>query len=126
MSTPWWLTVLVGALTLVGVVYGARVGAGQARVGSDEQATAAAREEWFRRMQWAAGLTLSQDSRSRVAGLALLRILATSPLASKDDLALLSALNENEALDRAERALEESGAGEDNLKVTSEQEGNDE
>lgn len=60
-------------------------------------------EEWFRRVQWADGLTLSEQTGTQDAGFRLLGHLAESALAkpeAKELLLLLSVDNEVEALER--------------------------
>jgi len=61
------------------------------------------REEWFRRVQWAAAMATSPDPATSAAGLAVLDELATSKLANDDDLAVLQALNANTAVDEFEQ-----------------------
>lgn len=50
------------------------------------------REEWFRRLQWAQGLTSSEDVDTQDAGFKVLIFLASSGLATADDLELLDNL----------------------------------
>lgn len=50
------------------------------------------REEWFRRLQWAQGLTSSEDVDTQDAGFKVLIFLASSELATADDLELLDNL----------------------------------
>ncbi|GGM10148.1 hypothetical protein [Nakamurella endophytica] len=102
---PWWVTIVIGVLTVAGSFLAARIGAAQTRQATDQRELAAAREEWFRRMQWAADLSLRDDARSRAAGLALLAALGDSPLAHNADLELLWALNANADLDELESNL---------------------
>ncbi len=90
---------LVGGATVAAAFYAARSGARATGAATAELDRAARREEWFRRVQWAAGLTLDADARARTDGLRLLRVLARSDLADADDLALLDALGDDAALD---------------------------
>ncbi len=101
---------LVGLLTVVAAFYAARSGARAAQASTDALDRAARREEWFRRVQWAAGLTLAAGTRSQADGLALLAVLARSDLADADDEHLIEALNQNEVLDDLQRRL--TGRGE--------------
>jgi len=90
---------LVGVATVAAAFYAARSGARATGAATAELDRAARREEWFRRVQWAAGLTLDADARARTDGLRLLGVLARSDLADADDLALLDALGDDAALD---------------------------
>lgn len=90
---------LVGAATVAAAFYAARSGARATGAATAELDRSARREEWFRRVQWAAGLTLGADARSRTDGLRVLGVLARSDLADADDLALLDALGDDAALD---------------------------
>lgn len=94
----------VGLLTVVAAFYAARAGARATQAATDSLDRSARREEWFRRVQWAAGLTLAIDTRSQADGLALLAVLARSDLADADDERLIEALNHNGALDGLTRA----------------------
>lgn len=96
---------LVGLLTVVAAFYAARSGARATQASTDALDRAARREEWFRRVQWAAGLTLAAGTRSQADGLALLAVLARSDLADADDEHLIEALNHNDLLDDLERQL---------------------
>jgi hypothetical protein len=93
--TALLVQVLIGICTVAAAFYAAKVGA----AGTAQRENAAAREEWFRRLQWAAELALAEDNRSSAAGLAALKVLGDSPLAADADLRLLEALNLNDALD---------------------------
>jgi hypothetical protein len=93
--TALLVQVLIGICTVAAAFYAAKVGA----AGTTQRENAAAREEWFRRLQWAAELALAEDNRSSAAGLAALKVLGDSPLAADADLRLLEALNLNDALD---------------------------
>jgi hypothetical protein len=57
-------------------------------------------------LQWAGQLALSPDERTRAAGLALLGVLAHSPLAGPAELDMLSALNDRAALERYRQQLD--------------------
>src|ERR1700712_3183528 len=92
---PWWVTIVVGVLTVSGAFFAARMGAKETHESTEQRDTAAAREEWFRRLQWATDLTLKPDDRSRTVGFAVLSALALSPLAGMSDLDLLWSLNTN-------------------------------
>ncbi len=102
---PWWVTLIIGALTVVGAVIGARMGATSTREATRQRERADAREEWFRRVEWAAAMTLSDRVRTQAAGSKLLSALADSALATQDDLKMLMALNVDESLDQAEVGL---------------------
>lgn len=91
--TPWWLTVLVGVLTVAGSFLADFIGAGRARPAAGDQRTMAiTRQEWFKRFQWAAELALRSEPAAQAAGFAVLKVLASSELASEDDISLLSAV----------------------------------
>jgi hypothetical protein len=113
-GTPWWATVLVGTLTVAGAGVAAWIGAGRTTEATRQRENAAAREEWFRRLQWAAQLALSTDELTRAAGLSLLGVLAGSPLAGAAELDMLSALNDNTSLDRYAADLDARETGTDN------------
>lgn len=65
---PWWVTLLVGALTVGSSFLAARIGSNRALEATDQREKAAAREEWFRRVQWATELTLRTDLASQATG----------------------------------------------------------
>lgn len=91
--TPWWLTVLVGVLTVVASFLAAIIGAGHAGpAATDKRTTSADRQEWFSRFQWATELTLRSEPAAQAAGFAVLEVLASSELASEDDVSLLGAV----------------------------------
>lgn len=80
---------VVGVLTVLAAFYAARVGASGTAEATEQRATAAAHEEFGRRLQWATSLALDETSaRTRAVGAALLEQLLTSPLASPDDIQL--------------------------------------
>jgi hypothetical protein len=106
IGTPWWGAALIGVLTVIGAGFAAWIGANRTTEATRQREHAAAREEWFRRMQWAGQMALSEDERTRLAGLALLEVLATSPLAGSAELDMLAALNDNAALDRYTEAVD--------------------
>jgi len=56
---------------------------------SRSQNRRAGQEEWFRRVQWAEGLTASDDEQRRIAGYRVLAQLSRSSLAADDDRKLL-------------------------------------
>jgi hypothetical protein len=99
---PWWVTLAIGVLTVIGAFFAAQRGASSSRQATEQREKAAAREEWFRRVQWANDLALSPSDRSSAAGYAVLNELADSPLATADDLKLLLALSREERLDAAD------------------------
>lgn len=99
---PWWVTLLVGALTVGGSFLAARIGSKRTLEATDQRENAAAREEWFKRFQWATELTLRTDAAAKVAGFAALSQLASSRLAGADDLKLLAAVNANAGLNELE------------------------
>jgi hypothetical protein len=82
----WWQTLLVavagGTLTLIGTTL---VGLINRR--------ATNRAEWFRRVQWAQQLTVSDNDQVQAAGYNALEALAGSTLATRDDLHLLEHLS---------------------------------
>lgn len=100
IGTPWWATVLIGVVTVFGAGIAAWIGASRTTEATRQREQAATREEWFRRLQWAGQHALSSDDRTRAAGLALMEVLARSPLAGPAELEMLRALNDNTALDR--------------------------
>lgn len=59
---------------------------------SRHRRTEAGREEWFRRLQWAQELSVAEDEDTATAGFEVMAELATSKLASTDDLKLLGRL----------------------------------
>ena len=80
-SAPWAVLLsglLGGVLGMVGSV-----------IVSRSQNRRARQEEWFRRVQWAEGLTASDDEQRRIAGYRVLAQLSRSPLAADDDRKLL-------------------------------------
>lgn len=100
-----WLVHLAGVLLTAAAAYlAARRGARETTQDRAQREAAAAREEWFRRVQWAAELTLRSDNLARAAGLALLDSLAESKLATDDDLDLIRAINDDAFLDRLSAA----------------------
>lgn len=100
--TPWWVTLVVGALTVSSSFLAARIGANRSSEATDQREKASAREEWFKRFEWATELTLQSDDAAKAAGFAALGALATSKLASVDDLKLLAALTANTGLNELE------------------------
>jgi len=106
---PWWVTLLVGALTVSSSFLAARIGSNRAFEATDQREKAAAREEWFRRVQWATELTLRTDPASRATGLSILASLADSELASRDDLGFIESLNTtNLQLDEVEQSFDDA------------------
>lgn len=114
---PWWVTLVIGVLTVTGAVtgsfYAARIGARQTREATDQRERAsaretkqreeaAAREQWFTRFQWATELALRTEERPRAAGSAALEVLASSDLANGDYLTMLNAVNANTVLNEFE------------------------
>ena len=80
-SAPWAVLLsglLGGILGMIGSVIVSRTQNGRAR-----------QEEWFRRVQWAEGLTASGDEQRRIAGYRVLAQLSRSSLAADDDRRLL-------------------------------------
>lgn len=59
------------------------------------------REEWFRRLQWAQGLTNSDDDDIRAAGFDVIDYLGESDLATLDDKLLLFRFSRTDQLDAA-------------------------
>lgn len=95
-GAPWWVTLAVGALTAAAAL-------GGTMIASWRQNRRAGREEWFRRVQWAQGLTTSKDDdATRAAGYRMLDKLSTSPLATTDDQELLLELTRSPDLTAAE------------------------
>lgn len=74
---------LIGAVLSAGVTYLAAV----------LRESSAKREEWWRRVQWAADLALTVDAE---VGYRLLTVLVESDLAGKEDAELLAALADRE------------------------------
>lgn len=106
---PWWVTLLVGALTVSSSFLAARIGSNRAFEATDQREKAAAREEWFRRVQWATELTLRPDLASQATGLSMLAALADSELASDDDLGFIESLNTtNLQLDEVEQSFDDA------------------
>jgi hypothetical protein len=106
---PWWVTLLVGALTVSSSFLAARIRSNRAFEATDQREKAAAREEWFRRVQWATELTLRTDPASRATGLSILASLADSELASRDDLGFIESLNTtNFQLDEVEQSFDDA------------------
>ena len=97
VGPAWWQTLLVaiggGALTLVGTV---TVGIFARRSSRNT--------EWFRRVQWAQGLTSSSNPTTQTAGYRALDYLSESRLAGKDDQLLLERLAMYPPLDQIEAA----------------------
>lgn len=80
---------VVGVLTIIAAFYAARLGASSTKEATEQRATAAAREEFGRRLQWATGLALDHDhDRTRAVGAGLLQALLNSSLATPDDVDL--------------------------------------
>lgn len=93
MTTTGWL----GALSLLGpVATGAAaivaLAVGIATVRQRDRADR--REQWWRRAEWALGLTLSDDREQMSQGYAVLAFLARSDLATRDEQGLLASLEE--------------------------------
>lgn len=93
MTGTGWL----GALSLLGpVATGAAamvaLAVGIATVRQRDRADR--REQWWRRAEWALGLTLSDDWKQMSRGYAVLAFLARSDLATRDERRLLAALEE--------------------------------
>lgn len=99
-GAPWWVTLAVGALTAAAAL-------GGTVIASWRQNRRAGREEWFRRVQWAQGLTATDDDGTRAAGYRMLRQLATSPMATDDDRALLLELTLDSAVEATQAELEQ-------------------
>lgn len=87
-GTPWWGTVLVAAITAAAAL-------GGQSLSTWRQNRRARREEWFRRVQWAEGLTAADSEQRRAAGYRALQSLSSSPMATPDDLQLLLQLVDN-------------------------------
>lgn len=100
-GTPWWVAIVVGVLTAAAAL-------GGTVIASWRQNRRAGREEWFRRVQWAQGLTAGDDDGTRAAGYRVLHQLSHSPLATDDDRQLLLELTRAPALLAAQ-----AGYGED-------------
>ena len=81
-------------LSFVGGLLGGFLGAVATLLAARLREKGARREEWWRRVQWAADLALGDDLRRRAAGLNLLRKLVVSPLALNDDAQLLTIFTE--------------------------------
>lgn len=98
-GTPWWVTIVVAAITGLAAL-------GGSALVTWRQNTRAGREEWFRRVQWAHELTLSEQTSTQDAGYRRLAHLATSPLAKPEDRELLLQLSADDEV----RALERDDA----------------
>lgn len=96
----------IGALLAAGTIAFATLSVSRHRredAGRDRAAERlrARREEWFRRVQWAYGLTLNSDDDVHASGYDVLDYLGRSELASRDDEELLWRLILNSELDAA-------------------------
>lgn len=103
------LGALAAALLLAGVTIKVssdrRGDAAQDRVAERERTR---REEWFRRLQWAQGLTTAEHNEdTQAAGYSVLFHLASSELATADDLELLSNLFRTDEITQQELAADE-------------------
>ena len=96
-GAPWWVTIAVAVITGLAAL-------GGSALVTWRQNARAGREEWFRRVQWAHELAVSDHARTRDAGFRILAHLSTSPLAKQDDLELLLQLSEDEEIRALERA----------------------
>lgn len=92
VGPAWWQTLLIavggGLLTLIGTLI----------VGWFSRETSR-HAEWFRRVQWAQGMTTATDERTQAAGYRVLAYLSDSTLASHDDQLLLEQLAMDPDLD---------------------------
>lgn len=93
---PWWAVLLSAAIAAAAAL-------GGSIITNWWGSRSSKREEWFRRVQWAAAIATSPDPATSAAGLAVPDELATSKLANDDDLAVLQALNANTAVDEFEQ-----------------------
>jgi len=93
-GTPWWGTLLATAVTALAAI-------GGVSVATWRQNKRARREEWFRRLQWAEELRSCGDEGRRAVGAAVLESLASSDLATRDDLELVDALGDSSFVDTA-------------------------
>ena len=87
-GTPWWGTLLATMVTACAAISGIAIATWR-------QNKRARREEWFRRLQWAEELRSSDDEFRATIGAAVLDSLASSDLASPDDLHLVEALGDS-------------------------------
>jgi cell division protein FtsI/penicillin-binding protein 2 len=83
---PWWVTLLVGVLTVSSSFLAARIGSNRAIEATDQREEASAREEWWRRFHWATEQAMSEDARTSLVGVSLLEALYESHLAGVDEL----------------------------------------
>ncbi len=81
-------------LSFVGGLLGGSLGAAATLLAASLREKGAKREEWWRRVQWAADLALGKDERRRSVGLYILGNLAGSRLATEDDLMVLDAFSD--------------------------------
>ena len=105
-GTPWWITLIIGIVTVSATYYAVRRGAGATNDATHQRESADSRAEWFRRVQWASEFTLRETEESRTIGYELLDVLAKSKLANEDDLKLVAVLNKNDALATIDQALQ--------------------
>lgn len=105
---PWWAAILVGVLTVAGSYVAARLGSQRTDEATRQRGLAAAREEWFRRVQWAVQLTLSDNARASTAGYQALTALGQTTLAGDDDRELLLTIAESSILHQQTLATQQA------------------
>lgn len=102
MTWAAWLQVFLstlggGGITLVGTWIAGRQSTQRARAADRSKG----REEWFRRLHWAADLANDADDRRQTAGLDMIEQLISSDLATPDDVkfALAAVRNQSQLRD---------------------------
>jgi len=80
------------------------------------------RDQWWKRAQWAADLSISEDPHHREVGLTALEVLATSALAGDEELTLLDVALSAE-LERRPALLDDGWAPSHNAGDVDQQEG---
>lgn len=87
MTGADWVQLVVGVLAFVaalGSAIAAVKAAANAKAAAEGTAKASARDEWWRRTQWAIGMALSEKEKSAEVGVLALAELTNSPLADEE------------------------------------------
>lgn len=87
MAAQAWVTLIVGGLATAGVL-----------ITWQQKNRADRRSEWWRRTTWAFERTFSDDDAHARVGWKMLKVLAGSKLATKDDSAFVLVIAEHEVL----------------------------